>query len=67
MLERLLINLILTMYDAGQTTSNEEKRNKAKQRDFSLLMFGLLDKYRHTEVEMAGRLTSRQKSGMRNT
>ena len=51
LLERLLINLILTMYDAGQTTSNEEKRNKAKQRDFSLLMFGLLDKYRHTEVE----------------
>lgn len=49
LLERLLINLILTMYDAEKETLDIEKRIKAKQRDFSLLMFGLLDGYYHTE------------------
>lgn len=50
-LEKLLINLILGIYDVEKATNNEEKRQTAQNRDVSLLMFGLLDGYYHTGEE----------------
>lgn len=47
-LEKLLVNLILNIYDV-EKTENNKKRETAKNRDASLLMFGLLDGYYHTE------------------
>lgn len=48
-LEKLLINLILNIYDVEKAESIKEKRETSKNRDISLLMFGLLDGYYHTK------------------
>ena len=48
-LEKLLINLILKLYDVENAEDIEEKPKIAQKRDFSLLSFGLLDGYYHTE------------------
>ena len=48
-LEKLLINLILNIYDVEKAGNIEEKRETAQNRDASLLMFGLLDGYYHTK------------------
>lgn len=64
-LEKLLINLILNIYDVEKAESIKEKRETSKNRDISLLMFGLLDGYYHTKEKMAKRLMCRQKNGMK--
>lgn len=48
-LEKLLVNLILDIYDVEKAENNDKKRVMAQNRDVSLLMFGLLDGYYHTE------------------
>lgn len=50
-LEKLLVNLILNIYDVEKTEDIEKKRETAQNRDISLLMFGLLYGYYHTKEE----------------
>lgn len=47
-LENLLINLITSMYDI-RVSDEAQRRDNARKRDFTLLMFGLLDGYYHTK------------------
>lgn len=55
-LEELLVNLILRLYDVEKTENNEKMRKTAQNRDISLLMFGLLDGYYHTEEKNGKRV-----------
>ncbi len=48
-LENLLINVILKIYDVTKTEDIKQKLGIAQKRDFSLLSFGLLEGYYHTE------------------